>query len=49
MSDEESRMLLRAQLFVVKSAVEAMNEIRKDYVARGLDKERDFLDEFLLK
>jgi len=49
MSDNDSRILLRAQLSIVKSMVEAMNEIRKQYVASGMDKERDFLDEFLIK
>jgi len=49
MSDNDSRMLLRAQLNIVKSMIEAMNTIREDYVARGMDEERDFLEEFLLK
>ena len=45
----DSRELLRAQLMIVKSAVEAMNTIREEYVKSGMDKERDFLDEFLIK
>lgn len=48
MSSDDSRALLRAQLMIVKSMIEAMDTIREQYVAAGMDKERDFLDEFLL-
>lgn len=46
---DDSRELVRAQLLLTKHFVEAMNTIRKEYVAMGMDKERDFLEEFLLR
>ena len=39
---EDSRLLMRSQLLLIKTFVEHMQTLREEYVKRGLDKELEF-------
>ena len=39
---EDNRLLIHAQLLVVKEFVKTMQTLREEYVKRGLDKELEF-------
>ena len=39
---EDNRLLMRAQLLLIKEFVKTMQTLREEYIKRGLDKELEF-------